>query len=664
MSNNEPSNLTRLLLLLADRASAVEMQQLQVRMREDEVLKAQYDKLIQVTTQPISIEQLSLHFNQVDPELIAAFIDGGLSSQEQVLFERQCWNSDSLLREVATAWRFEVEAGSADRSRNGSVAAIDPAFSGVTASGPKDSTTAAVLPVAGAVPEIDNNPFRPRAPVRHQHRFEQRVWFALASAVVVAGILFGAWKSLTIKEQVPGTPDENQVVEQNSDSTSSDLEHVVQDTELRGVVPDLQRLPDGKPDSELPRMRQPDDVIVDVPDANQSELNPGPTIPPKPDILQPSPKEVSNVAGWLAWSKVDGVAATKNASNSKWRGIESPSNYFEGKAIPWVQVATCEASRLQGDAKDGSRWTADANTSFRISQRRASPPDVVVCELLLGKIAIQNLVEGQILYLRINNETFKLKVDKSDTTFVVYRNAKETVLGVFGGAVSAGTEVINRQAWKKVGKTGNVATWRPESYDAWYNVPIRKQKSLETLHNKLNGAPDFLAQAIDIGKTGTPIEQAIAANAVLQCSSSDTSPPTDRQLRQMVNSQHESVRASLVRWLHTQYIENPTYGSEMVQKVCQLQNVPAEQSRLAESWFVAAARNKEYSREILGGLLGSLSSENRPVVRQMAKFFLERFLEEPLSQYNPIKPGPSNGAKSGVDYVTGRVRKKLDSGRR
>lgn len=668
MSNNKASNLTCLLRLLADEASAAESQQLQVRMREDEVLKIQYEKLIQVTTQPISIEQSLLHVHQVDPELIAAFIDGGLSAREQVAFERQCWNSDSLLREVAAAWQLEVETGPADRPRNGSVATLNSSLSAGKSSAQMTNTVATGKSVADVVPVIDARSPQPLQPSRRSRRFEQHVWVALASAVVISGVLFGAWKLLTSEHELPGAPDDRQVVEQKLDSPGDDLERVVQDTQPE-AVPDLESLPDSQPDSELPRMRQPDRAIVEAPNINQPEINPDPIIPPRPDLEQP-PSQVSNVAEWLAWSKVDGIAATRNAENSKWRGIESPNNYVKGESIPWVQVATFDASRLQGDARNGSTWTADANTSFRISQHRASTPleasnqgGVVVCELLLGKLAIENLVEGQSLYLRINARNFKVNIDEQGTTLVVYRNAKGTVLGVFGGAVSSGSEVVTRQAWKQIDAAGKIVTWRPESYDAWYNVPIRKQAAPATLRNALNGAPDFLAQAIDIGRTGTSLEKSIVANAILQCSASDTKPPNERQLRMMLNSPDESVRATLVRWLYKQFIENPRYGQAMLQEVCRIHQVPEEVRKLTRSWFDAAAQNEKYNRGILAGLLGSLSTDSAPVVRQIAKFFLERFLDQPLDQYNPLKPGPEKGPRSAIENVRVMVSKQLSPGR-
>ena len=146
MSIAESSNLNRLLRLLTDVASAAEVQQLRASMREDEILKQQHDRLLQVMTRPFSLENSLLHLDQVDPEDVAAFIDGTLTQSEQVAFEKQCWNSDSLLGEVVAGWRLQndpqahesqaVGAVSLTQARN---AGVDRGMSGEPQVGGKSS---------------------------------------------------------------------------------------------------------------------------------------------------------------------------------------------------------------------------------------------------------------------------------------------------------------------------------------------------------------------------------------------------------------------------------------------------------------------------------------------------------------------------------------------
>ena len=50
--------------------------------------------------------------------------------------------------------------------------------------------------------------------------------------------------------------------------------------------------------------------------------------------------------------------------------------------------------------------------------------------------------------------------------------------------------------------------------------------------------------------------------------------------------------------------------------------------------------------------MASLTIDNKPIVRQAAKFFLEDYLREPLP-YNPIKPGAN------ITRVLAEVRKRV-----
>ena len=107
MSTNRPCNLTRLLRLFTDVASEMEAQKMRDSMRGDSLLRQQHHKILQVATQPFSVQQSVLHLDQIDPELIAVFVEGRLAPEELASFEQHCWNSESLLREVISVWRME-----------------------------------------------------------------------------------------------------------------------------------------------------------------------------------------------------------------------------------------------------------------------------------------------------------------------------------------------------------------------------------------------------------------------------------------------------------------------------------------------------------------------------------------------------------------------------
>ena len=460
---------------------------------------------------------------------------------------------------------------------------------------------------------------------------------ALASAAVVAAALLGAWKWIDRGETVPGGYDPESVVQQDQRPGKSPNEKVVQNDS--GSVPNKEQENPLKsiPQRPLPEVMPKEDAIVDVPDSKPAVPELGPGKPLDPGILQPAPETRLNLADWMGWSDVRGIAATKDALGKKWRGIQLPGRYADGDAIPWFQVATLPASQLKGEDAKGATWTAGANTSFKISQRAQSPRGVVVCDLTSGRLAIENLGQGRTLFLRVNEQEYSFVVDEAGTTLVLQRTGREMVFGVFRGSVNYDGSEINRRSWRKVDMAGKVAMLRPEKHDAWYNQKGNEEMPA-TLRNTLNNAPDFLAQVIDVSRHGTPLEQTIGAQAILSLSAADNQPPTDAALRKMMGSEQEVVRAALIKWLVVQCRDNPRYGMMMTKRLCRLQSVPEDQAKSFQEWFGTVARAGDYNQRVLDQLKGALTMQNKPVVRQAAKFFLEEFLQTSLP-YNPVKPG-------------------------
>ena len=666
MFNTESSNLTRLLRFIADALPTEEVQQLQADLREDEMLNAQYNKLIQVTAQPFSLDQSLLHSNQVAPDLIAAFIDGGLSQQESILFERQCWNSDSLLREVATLWQIEFDARKTMPPSVGldSAEATDfqvlnePAKYPLLASHQQSDPITNPLQSNPTFPEIKNNSPRLKTTPRSKRRLTHRMIPAFIVAAVIAVILIGSWDFFKSKNNGRRTIDDDKIVQQSPKTSNTSPESVVQNDLDPESFTKEPRKPELAPDPGRSSVKPPGDVIVDIPNTNQPNRKPDPLRDPPTEIMQPTPLKARNLSAWITWSDVRGIAATKDASSTTWKGVSWPNHYAAKQAVPWSQVATFAASRLKGGAKDGSQWTAGANTSFKIFQDDDVPDNAVVCELLFGKLAFTNLEAGQTLYFKFDDQNFQVEIAEENTQFMVHRDATHLTLGIFTGAARSGIQEINRRGWKKIDTTGTFTNFRPPKYDAWYNDSIRREQMPATLRNALNGAPDFLAQAIDIGNTGTPLDKSIATQVLLQCSAADRQPPPDQRLQRMMGQQaSEAVRASLVKWLVEQYISDPKFGQLIVQRICQIQTMPPQEERTFRGWLNFAARGRQYDQQVLNQLLGSLTQQSTLVVRQTAKYFLEKYLNEPLTQYDPGKPGPANNNRV-INYIKQKVDRK------
>ena len=661
MSIAESSNLTRLLRLLTGVATTAESQQLRVRMRGDEQLVRQHAKLVQVMSQPFSLDNALLHLDEVDPEIVAAFVDDQLDDAEKTTFERKCWNSESLLREVVTAWRLEHDVNASEPlpavdSSAVDSSAIDSSSASVQADFDSQMSRSKNQTVAKAVQTQTPPAIEPLSVVKSRARKRSHTGYhmatlALVSAAVFAAVLFGLWQWMRPGQQVPGGINTDSVVEQRHESEQSPEQNVAQNDQDVEPIEEQNEPQIPSPEMEVPEDTPPKNVIVDVPGRMPVDRPEEPRVPREPGILQPSPQSRFNMAKWLDWSDVMGIAATRDAAGERWRGIGVPRGYTEGENVDWLQVATLRATQLKGEDGKGASWTAGANTTFRISHPVEMSEGVVVCDLSSGKLAIENLDPGRTLVLRVDEMEFPLVVDEAGTTLVLERVGREIVMGAFRGSATCDGSQINRRVWRKVDGTGKTASLRPEKYDAWYNQKVQVDAPA-TLRNKLNNAPDFLAQVIDVSRHGTPLEQSIGAQAILRVNAAENQIPGDPALRSMMNSDQESVRAALVKWLAEQCLENPRYAMMMVVRLCKLQDVPEKQSRSFQEWFGGIARRSKYTQRVLDQLMASLTIDNKPIVRQAAKFFLEDYLREPLP-YNPIKPGAN------ITRVLAEVRKRV-----
>ena len=104
------SNLNHLLRLLKDDLPADVADRLRERLREDAELAQKYQTLLELTEQVWNVDTLPEDDETSDPAEIAEFVEGGMTSAQQVAFEHRCWSSDGLLREVVAAWNAMREA--------------------------------------------------------------------------------------------------------------------------------------------------------------------------------------------------------------------------------------------------------------------------------------------------------------------------------------------------------------------------------------------------------------------------------------------------------------------------------------------------------------------------------------------------------------------------
>ena len=69
-----------------------------------------FAQLVAVTQNTPESAVLLAHFDDVSIEDVTAFIDGTLPATQEARFEEQCWQNESLLREVVANWNSVIPA--------------------------------------------------------------------------------------------------------------------------------------------------------------------------------------------------------------------------------------------------------------------------------------------------------------------------------------------------------------------------------------------------------------------------------------------------------------------------------------------------------------------------------------------------------------------------
>ena len=656
-----------MLRLLTNLASDSEAQRVSALMREDPAIAMQCRRLIEITRKRVSVRHAFDDGDEVAADWSAGFIDGTLSDAEQEQFEQKCWNSEGLLREVVSLWRMEFDPRpdrdlSPDQSRlcllpieiQELLGETHPKMGDFVSEATDQSTESLTN---GPKIRINVAPIADRTTRRPS-------WFLIGSIAAAAIAVIGMirWMNSGQEDAKGLVPERIAQDDTGSDTPSmSDpgmtlprIDQVVEQNPPESAVQQsIEPIPDRSP--AIDRKDDSGDLIVRTPMQESSEPPEGrtPSLSPKTESTQTSP--VVNFAEWFEWTESRGVAAVRDETRDQWRGFLASPSYPTEATSRWVQVVTFNDSLLSGNARDELRWTADANTTFTLSQGANETQPVVICQLERGRLAVENLTENQRLEFQLNNRTHVIDVNQVNTSLVVQRIEQRLLVGLHRGLISVGDQAVSRSAWIAIDPNGKTEKLRPLFGDQWYREKKRDQMPKD-LTAAFNHAPQFLAQLNDLAHSANLNEQLFATNALLSCRAAEQIPPDDETLLAMINSSQERVRESLIKWLHQQCVAKPRLGMSVTKKLAAMQNLPPAERQNFEEWFASAARSLSYNDRLLNQLKNSLSNQSRPLVRQAAKYFLQRFLNETLEFYSAINPGAANGRV--VTEVQRRVTQK------
>lgn len=656
-----------MLRLLTNLASDSEAQSISALMSDDPATAMQCARLIEISRKQFSVSDAFDDGDEVDADWIAGFIDGTLVREEQEQFEQRCWNSEGLLREVVSLWRLEFDPRASEAlCLDDARLCLLPDEIQELFQKTRPEMDAFIAGATGQVIETLRQGSQIQIEVaRRSVRSKCRPWWLMVGTIAAAAIAIASvnrWINFRKDNDKPLRPES---IAQDDTSTNPDsilnpnvigpqIDQVVEQGAPESAVqqsinpiPDNSQLIDRKEDSGDSIVRTP------MPESSEAPEERTPSLSPKTESSQKS--SVVNLAEWFEWTESRGVAAVRDETSDQWRGFLATRSYPTRASSCWLQVVTFNDSFLSGNAKDEVRWTADANTTFKLTQRETDPQSPLICQIDQGRLAVENLQKNQQLEFQLDTQTYVVEVKEDNTSLVVQCVDRGLIVGLHRGLVRVSDQQVSRSAWIAIATGGMIDNIRPSSSDRWYRESKRDQMPKD-LTSAFNHAPQFLAQLNDLTQSGDVGDQLFATRALLRCRAADQLPPEDNNLLAMLNSNQERVRESLIQWLHQQCISTPRLGMAVTKRLATIQELPPAEKQKFEEWFASAARGLSYNDRLLNQLKTSLSNQSRPVVRQAAKFFLQGFLNESLEFYSAINPGPANGRL--VTEVRRRVTQK------
>jgi hypothetical protein len=659
-------NLIRMIRLLDGELSADEATPLRRLIANDLKLAEQYQRLTRVLRQPMSPDELLRHADQVDPLSVAEFVDGQMTEPVQIRFERECWASDSLLREVVSTWRAEHEAAAIGwksvsdnrvRSVVSSLLAVpeveQPATMTESERPPEevreessDQETASVpSPVSMDLPQIvvaaDTGSVRPSS-----RRSTGKILAAagLVLALVVLVMQFIGRPDVDQQAQ-PGDPD-REVGPEDSDPPTR---IVLEGPEPNDASPDKGPV---IPDSSDPKDGTGQNPIV--------RKDPGTT--PMPDKPVPDPESpLLPPVELVEWSDIRGIVGVRDSAASGWSGLLNAKVADLWKSNARTQFLTLANSAVEGDAVNGARLIAAAESLVEISARRkrgsrnapaADEELIPICEVQFGRLAFVGLNEGQSVIVQAGGQSFEVHATRDETTIAIERDLQETVLAAYRGEATVDGHELTRRRFGRVDSAGSLSVFRPVRVNEWTRAKPGPESLPAALCAEFNEAANLLQKAGSIRQSNDPVTAYVATQVALQCSASGSQPLPLNLARQIAGSGNEIHRQTLVQWLVNRVQTNPSAGDADLKLLFRLQQVDRQTAAKMTGWFQAAAEGRRPTVMQLTELTTGLQGSAPLFTRQCAKFFLQKILGDPLTEYDPRAPG----SRTALSSVTRKVR--------
>ena len=688
MSANS-STLLLLLRMLDNDLPALVAGKLEQQMQDDALLARQYLTLQKFHREADPARGVGERLTQADPNLVAAFVEGRLSTTESQRFETECWRSEALMREVMSLVRREPPAGDSPASGQSTVAraasvgpsadAMKQHVSRLLSAPPPEAvpgqkTVAAEafgvgstatdkhaaadqmpdleiirLPVADgeeptiSMPEVSSP--TTATPLRNGRRRSRSATtlvllaLMLVVAVAVLNIVFNNLPDRRVVQPDPSSGDAGS----REDSPGVRERQIVQN----GDSDPQTEAPEAGPPAPAPDQSE----VVRTPEAEDARPQMAPR--PTPRLLRPALPQKTTI---VAWNEVSGVAAAKLANGPTWSGIARAA---EGL---WTvgaqsQLLTLSYSRIEGELSNGAAVIADADSLLEFGTTAAGPGEDSAADLppLLtvhrGRLAIRGLREGQRLLIQLGFRVLELRASAASTLGIERVNG-EIILAAYRGEFQSREGQITRRLWGRVDRNGQLSTFRPAQRDEWYTATEIAAVIPGNVCESLNTSADFVADAGEFEQAEALEVQAIALQAALNGVAGPEDVLSATLAARLAGSGREQDRILLIRWLIMRFQQQLELGEADLRVVCLSQQTPARMTFAMNGWFRSAAYGAGPTVRQLSELVNGLSESAPLFTRQCALVFLRQILQDPLREYSVLMPRDRNALRA----VATRVR--------
>ncbi|MFN9718161.1 MAG: hypothetical protein ACK58L_05665 [Planctomycetota bacterium] len=534
---------------------------------------------------------LSDAISEADADQIAAWLDQGLSESDADAFERRCWESPALLREVYAAWSaLETESSPALTSLVKALRTepvYEPGMSGVR---PRQSTS--------------------------------RVSAAAALLVLLVMLLIWFRRSPAEHSMADGRPPvpEPKAVEKSllpeAPSMMSDSTPLVEMKRSDAITEPMRPQPAGTSNSDIADIRpQPVPPSQEMTRPSDSSM---------PETVEPKKSEVALLKNVKVTS---GVAALTDGSDG-WAGVESDAGrdlIQSGR----VRLMTFVDSYVSGDL---TRGTLVLGPESQTILEMPEADEEIRLKLESGTAVLRELPRGLRMTLECLSGAAAIVCLSQDCQLGLVRDDAGCRVAVLRGSVEIGDVVLTRRGQAMLTEDGVVTPLREATAISDWTMAARRTPIPTGLHRVLNSANDIALAAERTLAEGAPESQFHAVEVLLQCAATESDDQLIQRAAQYAASDQERQRQAVIAWL-LRMLRGHSSGRRRLASVLGATELDAEQQNQVASWFQAIAEQRRPDAAMMTELMGALRGGQPRFGKQCAREFLSLLLQDPLTEY-------------------------------